>query len=131
VADISRVVPLLVGLASLLLWAVAALLVGVGVSFLDEDTGVAVFAFAVALLAVYPGWLFARSAVRIRRAATPEDREARRYTLEYGLITVVTGFATIWQLLGLGLAVIFAVVTLVVVALSAATDFEPRKKGRG
>jgi hypothetical protein len=124
------VIPFLVGLASLLLWAVAALLVAVGVSFLDEDTGVAAFAFAVALLAVYPGWLFARSAVRIRRAAAPEDREARRHTLEYGLIMVVTGFATIWQLLGLGLAVIFAVATLVVIALSAATDFEPRKKGR-
>jgi hypothetical protein len=127
----SCVIPFLVGVASLLLWAVAALLVAVGVSFLDEDTGVAAFAFAVALLAVYPGWLFARSAVRIRRAAAPGDREARRYTLEYGLITVVTGFATIWQLLGLGLAVIFAVATVVVVALSAATDFEPRKKGRG
>jgi hypothetical protein len=126
----SWVIPFLVGLASLLFWAVAALLVALGVSFLDEDTGVAAFAFAVALLAVYPGWVFARSAVRIRRAAGPEDREARRYTLEYGLITVVTGFVTIWQLLGLGLAVIFAVATLVVVALSAATDFEPRKKGR-
>jgi MFS family permease len=124
------VIPFLVGLASLLFWALAALLVAVGVSFLDEDTGVAAFAFAVALLAVYPGWLFARSAVRIRRTARPEDRKARRYTLEYGLITVVSGFATIWQLLGLGLAVIFAVATLVVVALSAATDFEPRKKGR-
>jgi hypothetical protein len=124
------VIPFLVGLASLLFWALAALLVAVGVSFLDEDTGVAAFAFAVALLAVYPGWLFARSAVRIRRTARLEDRKARRYTLEYGLITVVTGFATIWQLLGLGLAAIFAVATLVVVALSAATDFEPRRKGR-
>jgi hypothetical protein len=126
----SWVIPFLVGLASLLLWALAGLLVAVGVSFLDEDTGVAAFAFAVALLAVYPGWLFARSAVRIRRAAAPEDREARLYTLEYGLITVVAGFGTIWQLLGLGLAVIFSVATLVVVALSAATNFEPRKKRR-
>jgi hypothetical protein len=101
--------------------AFAALLVAVGVAGVLDEGWIGLVGFVVAGLALYPAWLLARAALRIRRPGAPADRSRRRFSLQYAAFG--TGVLFVSTLLWSGsfaLALLSGFAALTVTAFAAA-----------
>jgi len=109
----------------------AAVLAAVGVAGVLDEGWIGLVGFVVAGLALYPAWLLARAALRIRHAGAPADRFRRRFSLQYaafgtGVIFVST---LIWSgSFALALLTGFAALTATAFAAAGAEPSLRRRK---